>query len=655
MPVNDQAWGKGFTEWDNVRRGEPQFPGHHQPRVPADFGYYDLRSPDVMASQTAAARRAGIDAFCFYYYWFDGEMPLIGPVRTFLDQRFEFGFTLCFANENWTKRWDGLDDEVILAQSYGEGFADRFWADIVPFLQHEDYLRDETGKPIVLIYRPSIIPDFEQVSMRWRELAVQDGLPGLTTIAGLGFEDPGNLTGGTDGFYEFPPLRTWAHTKIGKPGPKQHVFGQAPQSNCTVHDYRQYLLCERLADPQPDNIYPCVMPGWDNTARRRSGANIFDDSHPLLFRQWCEYATRRASETRHQLLFINAWNEWAEGAYLEPDTRYGWAHLNAFAHGVSRAATPSTGRSVDERPIAVFVHVFYLDVWQEIRTLLSQVLQRPFHLIVTTPHAAKAIETPDSPHLQHFQVIVCSNTGRDWKPFLQALKTCALAFEIGLKLHTKKSTHKDNGDIWRKLLLDGLCGSATKIERYIGALQAQPNIGLIAPDGHLIPLGEFIGSNRDTLAALLRERGFELTDRDLAQGRFVAGSMFWFQKDALAHAVGTEPAEEDFGEELGQLDGTLAHAYERLVAPLAEKTGFLCLTASQAARFGKNGFNSRTGLEALLAFFSGARNADARVTTDISFGPVRRHPLLGWIYPDFIRKRIREFYYRIQLRLTKSR
>ncbi|RYH22356.1 MAG: hypothetical protein EON54_25275 [Alcaligenaceae bacterium] len=158
---NDLHWGKGFTEWSNVARATAEFTGHHQPRAPRDFGYYDLRLSSVQQNQAQVAEAAGVAAFCYYYYWFDGQKPLMVPIQNHeSDNAISLPFCLCFANENWTKKWDGHDSEVIFLQKYGQNFARRFWDDLVEHLKSPKYLTDDAGSPYLLVYRPSLIPDF---------------------------------------------------------------------------------------------------------------------------------------------------------------------------------------------------------------------------------------------------------------------------------------------------------------------------------------------------------------------------------------------------------------------------------------------------------------------------------------------------------------
>lgn len=573
IEVNDRNWGKGFTEWNNVVRGAPEFSGHYQPRIPADLGFYDLRLPDIQVEQAACAASAGMAAFCYYYYWFDGVQPMLLPLENHLrNDRISLKFCLCFANENWTRAWDGRDQDVILAQSYGERFEERFWRDIVKFLSSDKYLRDSEDKPILLIYRPSIIPTFKAVSANLHRLALEAGFPGLHLIGNMALS-LGAI--GLDALYEFPPLAngTCAEHERGGSLPKIEVQGRLPASRATVYDYRQFVMRERMVRSTPEHVYPAVVPSWDNTARRPLRGSVVADSNPDLFSEWVELAARRAARTPERLLFVNAWNEWAEGAYLEPDQRFGWSYLDAFRRGLLAAEK----EPANPDPICIFVHVFYPDVWDEIAKRLGTI-EEPFNLVLTTPLDV-ALQPPATAQLQDFEILKYDNKGRDILPFLRALKDTRFRFDIGLKLHTKRSSHRIDGDEWRRLLLQSLLpeGASSSITQL---LRADPNIGFIAPEGHWAPLADFMGSNREIILELMDACRMDGGDRDLETGRFIAGSMFWFRRTAL-ESINDRELADLFSEEHGEIDGTAAHAMERLFALLGEKRGYVTATTDQ--------------------------------------------------------------------------
>ena len=356
IPENDAWWGSGFTEWTNVRRGTPQFPGHDQPRVPAGLGYYDLRQAEVLEKQASLARTHGIFGFCFYYYWFAGKVLLDLPIRRILKTgRPDFPFCICWANENWTRRWDGLDREILIAQKHSPEDDLAFIRNVEPILLHGNYIRIG-GKPLLLIYRPSLLPDAKATIARWRSYFRDRGHGELYIAMTRSFHDPNPAEAyGLDAGIQFPPqIKTTPVTYL--------MEGKEPSFQGIVYDYEQTkkaFIEELWNQPKTGKLHPAVMPSWDNTARRRSNASIWTNSSPESYHDWLSAVAtflRARREPDDRFAFINAWNEWAEGCYLEPDQKFGHACLNATRLALKKAgkakprARPAHGRAaVDPR------------------------------------------------------------------------------------------------------------------------------------------------------------------------------------------------------------------------------------------------------------------------------------------------------------------
>jgi lipopolysaccharide biosynthesis protein len=342
IPENDAWWGDGFTDWVNVDRSRPLYAGHRQPEEPGELGRYDLADPEVMRSQAALARGHGVDGFVLHHYWFDGRKLLDTPLRNLLaDPTIEFPFALSWANENWTRRWDGLDSDVLIAQGYSEGWADRLYADILPALRDERYLTVD-GRPLLVLYRVGHVENARAAIERWKERAQEDGLGGLHVLAvqhSRNFEGlPRGVEDVLDGLVQFPPL-----TGIGLQSVKG-LAGLPPRHPGDVYSYDAAVDSVDLttAGPHGLRIHPGVMPGWDNTPRRGESAYVFHGANPLSFRRWLARAkVAAASGDGEALLFVNAWNEWAEGAHLEPDARFGRANLEAVRDVVGEAGRQS--------------------------------------------------------------------------------------------------------------------------------------------------------------------------------------------------------------------------------------------------------------------------------------------------------------------------
>jgi len=326
IPENDAWWGEGFTEWTNVRAAEPQFVGHLQPHRPSDLGYYDLRDAEVLDAQARLARAYGIYGFCFYYYWFNGRRILEHPLDTMLErQEPDFLFCYCWANENWTRRWDGAEQDILLAQDYSPGWAERFIRELLPVLADRRYIQVR-GEPLLLVYRANVIPEVERTLETWREVAAAElGLDlHLAAVQSFGFGDPRPT--GFDAAVEFPPHTTRFLVDHDR------VPGVDPRFAGYLEDYRA-VMHHQLALELPDyRWYRGAMPSWDNTARRGHLAHILLGSSPEAYEQWLRKLVLQAlcrSSVDEPLVFVNAWNEWGEGTHLEPDEEHGRAWLEA--------------------------------------------------------------------------------------------------------------------------------------------------------------------------------------------------------------------------------------------------------------------------------------------------------------------------------------
>ncbi len=326
IPENDRWWGKGFTEWTNVARARPGFVGHYQPRLPADFGFYDLRVPETLEEQAAVAREHGIHGFCYHYYWFAGKRLLERPVEMMRTSgRPEFPYCFCWANENWTRRWDGADDDVLIAQSPSKADDERFIRDLLPHLRDARYIRVE-GRPLILVYRVGMLPDPQATAATWRAVCRREGVGDPYLCAARTYDTGDPALYGFDALVEFPPHDTRVLTV------NLRVELINPEFRGSIYDYREFVhdVLERPEPSYPD--HPTVMPGWDNSARRPELANIFINATPELYEVWLREVVERVVARRRpeeRLVFINAWNEWAESAYLEPDRRFGRQFLLA--------------------------------------------------------------------------------------------------------------------------------------------------------------------------------------------------------------------------------------------------------------------------------------------------------------------------------------
>ncbi|WP_238367983.1 glycoside hydrolase family 99-like domain-containing protein [Mesobacterium pallidum] len=374
VPANDQAWGKGFTEWNNIARGMPRFEGHVQPRQPRDLGFYDLRDTDAMRRQVEIAQAAGIHGFCFYHYWFDGERVLERPMNALLaDPSIEMPFCLMWANENWTRTWDGHDRDVLLRQTYRKEDDAAFCADLARHFDDPRYIR-VGGRPLFFIYRPGQIPEPRETIARWRKLLKDTFGHDPVIFMAQGFDDYDPRRYGLDGAIEFPPH------KLAKdlPDIQKSLNMLDPEYAGTVVSYDAVVDRAAKVERPPYPLIRTASPSWDNEARRPGRSMVFAGSTPEKFEDWM----RQAIDFSHanpvwneNFVCVNAWNEWAEGAYLEPDVHYGAAYLNAVARAVHNHVPRNSG---ERMKVVVISHDAHSNGAQILAANMAGVLARNF-------------------------------------------------------------------------------------------------------------------------------------------------------------------------------------------------------------------------------------------------------------------------------------
>jgi hypothetical protein len=342
IPENDAWWGRGFTEWRSVARSEPQFPGHYQPHVPADLGFYDLRLPETRLAQADLARNHGIFGFCYYHYWFNSSQLLQRPFNEVLESgEPDLPFCLCWANDPWSRRWDGRDDDLLQPQTYSpdDDVAHIRW--LLPALKDPRAIKVE-GKPMFLVYRAKQLPDPARTTRIWRQEVRDAGLPGIHLVAvetawDLGWDA---TQVGFDAKVLFQPQFGWLMTHATKRGARINVPGK---DAIQVYDYDAVHAALAELEPVSYRRYESVFPGWDNSARVGERAVVMHNATPDGYRRWLSEAIGRSRREPldHRLVFINAWNEWAEGCHLEPDLRYGHAYLQATREALEASPIPS--------------------------------------------------------------------------------------------------------------------------------------------------------------------------------------------------------------------------------------------------------------------------------------------------------------------------
>jgi lipopolysaccharide biosynthesis protein len=326
IPENDAWWGDGFTEWTNVRRGMPRFAGHVQPRLPGELGFYNLGDPAAMRRQIALARRYGVGGFCFHHYWFNGRRLLEKPLEMLLaDPSLDMPFCINWANENWTRRWDGNDDEILLGQAHSADDDIDFARSLLPIVRDRRYITVD-GRPLVMIYRPGLLPAPLATMRRWRVVFTGAGLNNPYIVMAQGFGDADPRQYGIDAAVEFPP-----HKVAVTPSINDRLCILDPDFAGRVLDYAAVARHAASLPPPSYRLFRGVAPSWDNEARRPGRGLTLAHATPAIYGAWLRQACRAAiAEAAHpdeRIVFVNAWNEWGEGAYLEPDRHFGHAYL----------------------------------------------------------------------------------------------------------------------------------------------------------------------------------------------------------------------------------------------------------------------------------------------------------------------------------------
>ena len=336
-PHNDIWWGKGFTEWTNVGKAKPLFPGHYQPRIPADLGYYDLRVPEVREQQAALAKEAGVEGFCYYHYWFaNGQEELDLPFKEVVSSgKPDFPFCLCWANQSWeNKMWDKngavIDKKTLIEQKYlGEEDNEAHFYSLLSAFKDHRYMTID-GRPIFMIYQPLIFEGLKAFMEQWNKLALENGLKEFYFIGQCGEETevPAILNMGFDAVNY---SRLFA---VPKPNITNRVYRKlfnAPR----VVEYKEAITCFNHPIYRDDRVFPVIIPGWDHTPRSGRQGLVYTHSTPSLFKKHVIETLRTTGEKENNIIFLKSWNEWGEGNYMEPDLKFGKGYIEALAQAIS--------------------------------------------------------------------------------------------------------------------------------------------------------------------------------------------------------------------------------------------------------------------------------------------------------------------------------
>jgi len=366
IPENDAWWGKGYTEWSAITKAKPLFNNHYQPHLPADLGFYDLRLAEAREAQAELAKEYGIHGFCYYHYWFNGKQLLERPLREVLETRKpDFPFMICWANENWTRVWDGSDAEILMQQEYNLNDDLHHIQTLLPYFKDARYIKIN-GRPLLAIYRSALLPDAKKTLALWRNEAAKQGLD-LYICRFETFELKGAaaLTDGFDAAIDFEPLGNnlriykqqlleekrkqfffrWKERFYKKAVKKVSpgVYKKYIRENIQpiMIDYSDYTKFSAALPMPAYKIFPCVNPMWDNSARRKKNPTIFYNATPSAYKKWLQAIVKKFTpySKEENFIFINAWNEWAEGNHLEPCIKWGRQYLEATKEALQERDT----------------------------------------------------------------------------------------------------------------------------------------------------------------------------------------------------------------------------------------------------------------------------------------------------------------------------
>ena len=569
-PENNEFWGEGFTEWTNVKSSKPQFKNHHQPHVPINQDYYNLEDIEVMRYQSNLAKKYGVSGFCFYFYWFEGKRLLEKPILQYLEKKdINFPFCLSWANENWTRRWDGLENEILVKQNHSEKDDVEFIKYISKYLKDKRYIR-VSGKPLILVCRPELLPSAKKTTSIWREWCLKNKIGEIFLVYSQQFRPFKNPKKyGFDAATEFPP------NESGVSMIKEGTLSIHKNFSGNIYNWRELAYRSKHYSPPPYKTFRGINPGWDNTARRKNRGNILYGSHPAIYQKWLYNAikdtVKRFSDPTEQLLFVNAWNEWAEGAHLEADQRYGYAYLEATRMAQVRFRISENKTNVKTLPkdtsLAIIIHAFYIDIFDNILKKIKRVCQSNINIklyITTTFNKEGDILNCLKKYNIPYKILLLTNRGRDILPFFKIIPlVIEEGYDVILKIHTKKSPHQKNhnGDIWREYLINSLMKSEKEIINTVDTMRNRNEIGMVAPKKYILNVGENIGSNKESVQWLSERMGVDY--KTILSKSFAGGSMFYASIDALTPILNLAISDEDFLIERGDTDGNFEHAIER--------------------------------------------------------------------------------------------
>ena len=345
---NNKWWGDGYTEWQAVKSAKPLYNGHNQPKKPLNDNYYDLlkNGVETWKWQAYLAKKNGVYGFCIYHYWFLGKQLLQDPMEILLQNPdIDINYTICWANESWTRTWYGLESAVLMKQEYGKESEWRKHFDyLLRFFKDKRYIKIN-NKPMLNIYRSFDIAEFKEMLDIWNHMAIENGFDGIYIVSGNTHSQLETRVDLVDAYYNFEPgfslkhrmralatlsyyVRTWIKQNVNKILGKEYL-------ERTLNVKEIYKVNWKKLKNTDKPVFPGTLPMWDNTPRKKHKGFEYKSTSPdLFYKNLINIKNSVDSNSELNFVYINAWNEWGEGAYLEPDEEYGYDYLKVVKRAV---------------------------------------------------------------------------------------------------------------------------------------------------------------------------------------------------------------------------------------------------------------------------------------------------------------------------------
>jgi lipopolysaccharide biosynthesis protein len=578
---NDIWWCKGFTEWTNVKKCKPHFEGHHQPRIPGDklnyLDYYKLTNSKIIKKQIELAKNHGIYGFGIYYYWFSGKRLLEKPLDIYLnDKSLNFPFLLIWANENWTRQWNGGNKDILIKQEYRDKDPELFIKDIKKYLIDKRYIKIE-NRPVIGLYEPFYIPQLNKTIKIWREKSIEYGIGNIFILVCLSNHKINKIQDIKlfDGAYDFPPRNKIKNIRLKYRNTNIFLYSSLIYKN---------IYLNNIIDSKKLPIYRGSMLEWDNCPRKRS-CNIFDHYSPEQFYminkiivEW----TKKNYKKENRFIFINAWNEWGEGSYLEPDDKYGYASINSLSKALFNLSYVKIKNLINMNKtskILVQANMYKKYLIKDIIKFTNNIpVKFDLFIFINSKNVNMDIENyiKNNSKAFNFKIRLFPNEENDFLPFLEQVASHIKKYRYYCHLYTKKSIHFEFFDEWRNYLLNNLLGNNNIISEILTEFENNENLGLIYPETFYKVFSKYRKNKIDLytnqLNILLNEifKNFKIIKNN---SDFQEVKMFWAKTKAI-HQIFKKNILKKIQEEKNNLNNTIQHFTDRIWIYTVRLNGF---------------------------------------------------------------------------------